>query len=187
MAMAAGCSTTPSNAGLAHTAKLHGAEASQSEEEKSVAIVASLLQLLPKLGARPPPQDTAAANAPGSGVHRVRTLARFRACDAGGGEKVARAVELLLRYQVRVWSKRRDALLCKTCWHLQKKVAAVEEELDDDEDEDEDAAEVRKGCTGALNAGVYARVAVSRSLLHARSCATSIASTGASTLSSASH
>jgi hypothetical protein len=75
-------------AGAAHTRALHGAAAARKEDEYAAAIVAALLEHLP----RAPPGAAPRARA---GLERLRVVSKFL---EAGGEKVRRVVELRCAY-----------------------------------------------------------------------------------------
>lgn len=105
--------------GLPHTRKLHGADAAREEEWRSADIVASLTHLLPLPTTPAPP---AALSGPGSGVHRLRVIGKFK---EDRYEKVDRLVELYRRSRAAT-----DAI----------EAAIAVEAMDDDEEVDVDDA-----------------------------------------------
>jgi hypothetical protein len=101
-------------AGAAHTRRYHGEDGVAEEEEQVVALVASLVALLP-------PTGSGAGAAPAAGEAWLRLLAKFR---EDGGAKLHRLVDLYVTAADRV--------------------AAAEAEADadgGDDDEDEDAGD----------------------------------------------
>lgn len=100
--------------GLAHTRKVHGADAAMSEEEHAVAIVSALLQLLPAPARGVP---LASLRGPGSGMHLMRVLHKFA---ENAHEKVDRVVELYITYTRRMKAMDR----------------ALDEQAQDDDEED---------------------------------------------------
>lgn len=86
-------------AGAAHTRRHHGDDGVAEEEEQTVALVASLVALLP-------PTGSGAGAAPAAGEAWLRLLAKFR---EDGGAKLHRLVDLYVSAADRVAAAEADA------------------------------------------------------------------------------
>jgi hypothetical protein len=111
--------------GAAHTAAVHGQKQAKTEEENAIAILAACFRHLPSpsaatLASVPSAAGEDSAAASGSGLHKVRLVAKFAGAN---NDKAERLVLLFSKY-----SK-----------HVASVMRAQEKEANADEDEDEDA------------------------------------------------